>query len=85
VEEEVKAGIQRFKEECERQLPGIALVIPVRPTQASYLVSFSFQGQRTYGTVHEDDFADWGEGLETQHSLSQEVAKYVAKLLQQIE
>jgi hypothetical protein len=62
MEDEVKAGIEKFKAECSRQLPGISLVIPVRPTGANFLVSLTFNGQRSYLTIHEDDFAEWGEG-----------------------
>jgi len=64
MESEVQAGIELFKKECEKILPGISIVIPVRPTAGAFLVSFSFDGFRTYGTIHEDDFADWGEGTD---------------------
>ncbi|MDB5038466.1 MAG: hypothetical protein JWQ35_1994 [Bacteriovoracaceae bacterium] len=62
MEEEVKSGIERFKAECEKRLPTIKLVIPIRPTGGAFLVSFTHNGVRTSGTIHEDDFADWGEG-----------------------
>ena len=61
MESEVKAGIDRFRDACEKILPGIVLVVPVKPTQGAFLVSFSHEGFRTYGTIKEDDFADWGE------------------------
>ena len=69
MEDEVKAGIQKFKAECSRQLPGISLVIPVRPTGANFLVSLTYEGQRTYLTIHEDDFADWGEAASDDRSI----------------
>jgi hypothetical protein len=62
MEEEVKAGIEKFKAECSRILQGVHLVVPIRPTGGAFLVSFTHDGIRTYGTIHEDDFADWGEG-----------------------
>jgi hypothetical protein len=70
MEDEVKAGIEKFKAECSRQLPGIALVIPVRPTGANFLVSLTYNGQRSYITIHEDDFAEWGENSESTSSVS---------------
>jgi hypothetical protein len=69
MEDEVKAGIEKFKAECSRQLPGISLVIPVRPTGANFLVSLTYHGQRSYITIHEDDFAEWGEGSSQEPSL----------------
>lgn len=65
MEEEIKAGIEKFKSECAALLPGVALVIPVRPTGANFLVSLTHEGQRTYVTIHEDDFADWGEASDS--------------------
>ncbi|MBN8555892.1 MAG: hypothetical protein J0L93_10645 [Deltaproteobacteria bacterium] len=61
MEEEVKVGIENFRKECEKRWAGIQLVIPVRPTGGNFLISFTLMGFRTYGTVHEDDFADFGE------------------------
>jgi hypothetical protein len=69
MEDEVKAGIEKFKAECSRQLPGISLVIPVRPTGANFLISLTYNGQRSYVTIHEDDFAEWGEGSSHEPSL----------------
>jgi hypothetical protein len=79
MEEEVKAGIDKFKAECEAELPGVTFVIPSRPTQGAYLVSFTFQGFRTYATIKEDDFADWGEGISTASDMRQEVLKITEK------
>jgi hypothetical protein len=69
MEEEVKAGIAKFQEECTRLWPGVQLVIPVRPTGSNFLVSFTWNGFRTYGTIHEDDFADLGETNEMPQAL----------------
>ena len=80
MEAEVKAGIEKFKAECERQLPGIVLVIPVRPTGANYLISLTHEGHRTYTTIHEDDFADWGENVEQAASLKGVVNDVITKL-----
>jgi len=77
MEDEVKAGIEKFHSECSRQLPGISLVIPVRPTGANFLVSLTYQGVRTYVTIHEDDFAEWGESSQT----SSDLTRYVQDLL----
>lgn len=63
MEEEVKAGIEKFQAKCADLLPGCRVVIPVRPTGGAFLISLSHQEIRTYGTIHEDDFADWGENL----------------------
>jgi len=61
MEKEIKVGIEKFKSACSLLLPGVTFVVPVRPTGANFLVSLTHKGQRTYVTIHEDDFADWGE------------------------
>ncbi len=80
MEEEVKAGIEKFRAECQATLAGIELVVPVRPTGGAFLVSFTYQGVRTYGTIQEDDFADWGEGLNLER-LKKITAESIEKLL----
>lgn len=82
MEDEIKAGIEKFKAECERQCPGIALVIPTRPTGANFLISFTSSGMRTYGTIHEDDFADWGEASGTPEGLIARATEYIQKIPQ---
>jgi hypothetical protein len=62
MEAETQLGIDLFKAECEKVLPGCALVIPTKPTGGAFLVSITSEGFRTYATILEDDFADWGEG-----------------------
>jgi hypothetical protein len=80
MEEEVKAGIDKFKAACAEKLPAIKIVIPVRATGGAFLVSFTHEGERTYGTIAEDDFADWGEeqNLESMQKL---VTSFIEKLL----
>ena len=80
MESEVKVGIERFREACEQILPGIQIVVPSRATGGAFLVSFSHEGFRTYGTIKEDDFADWGE--ENAHPIMLKTAREsVRKLL----
>lgn len=81
MEPEVKAGIERFREALESECPGIQLVIPVRPTGANFLISLTSEGMRTYITIHEDDFADWGEASETPDEVFVRAAAAVQKLL----
>ncbi len=78
---EVKAGIDRFKVTCEQILPGVKLVIPVRPTQGAFLISFSHEGFRTYGTLKEDDFAEWGD-LANHPNMLKQASLYIRKLLE---
>lgn len=81
MEPEVKVGIDRFREACEQILAGIQLVIPQRPTGGAFLVSLSHEGFRTYSTIKEDDFADWGE--EEAHPVMLKTARdLIRKLLQ---
>ncbi len=80
MEEEVKAGIEKFREAREQSLPGIKIVIPVRPTAAAFLVSFTFNGTRTYSTILEDDFADWGEATGLPDGLKDTVHNSIQKL-----
>lgn len=80
MEEDVQRGIDAFKKECEVLRPGIQIVIPIRPTQGAFLVSLTYLGQRTYGTIHEDDFADWGDQSETQASMKSTVESLIKKL-----
>lgn len=81
MEEEVKAGIDKFKAECARLLPGVSIVIPVRPTGANFLISFTYQGHRTYRTIHEDDFADWGEADGISDTLTKTLSEITANAL----
>ena len=83
MESEVQAGLAKLRAECERQLPGIQLVIPVKSTQANFLVSFTYNGQRTYATIHEDDLADWGEANDVPQALILTATKSIQKLLGQ--
>ncbi len=85
MEEEIKTGIHKFQTECERLLPGIKLVIPVRPTQGAFLVSFSHGGQRTYGTISEDSFAVWGESNAADTELKTQAQQFVSKLLDYVQ
>jgi hypothetical protein len=62
METEVALGIEAFRKACSERWPGVQIVIPVRPTGANYLISLTWNGLRSYTTIHEDDFADWGEG-----------------------
>jgi hypothetical protein len=80
MEDEVKTGIEKFRAECERKRPGVVLVIPVRPTQGAFLVSFTHSGMRTYGTIQEDQFADWGEATGVPEELQKTVELYLQKL-----
>ena len=81
MESEVKAGIDRFRAACEQILPGVQLVIPTRSTGGAFLVSFSHEGFRTYSTIKEDDFADWGE--EDAHPIMLKTARdSIRKLLE---
>lgn len=71
--------MEAFQKGCKDALPGVTLVIPVRPTGAQFLISLTLNENRTYVTIHEDDFADWGDGLR-QEDLQTRVREAVSKL-----
>lgn len=80
MEDEVKLGIDRFTTSTQQALPGVELVIPVKASSANFLISLTYQGHRTYITIHEDDFADWGEGRDLD-KLEASVSNSIKKLL----
>lgn len=80
MEIDVSQGIELFKSHLASKLHGATIVIPVRPTGGAFLVSVTHQGFRTYLTIHEDDFADWGDKIQTKKSMSDVIEDCIKKI-----
>lgn len=77
--EEIEAAKQKFMELVKEIDPAVKCVIPERPTQYSFLISFGKGNSKKYVGFSEDDLLDYHEGMR-----QEEIRKRVAQIISEL-
>ena len=77
--EEIEAAKQKFLELVKDIDPAVKCVIPERPTQYSFLISFGKGNSKKYVGFSEDDLLDYSEGMR-QEEIHNRVAQIISEL-----